>query len=74
MNVYQVVAALCTFTGMAGAFNFSSPENAFISIEHSVMLWLVGALFYAISDMLACLRQIGAALSYMVDKEYRDRL
>ena len=73
MNVYQVVAALCMLTGMAGAFNFSSPENAFISIEHSVMLLLVGALFYAISDMLACLRQIVAALSYVIDEEYRYR-
>ena len=74
MNVYQVIAALCMLTGMTGAFSFSSPEYAFVSMEHSVMLLLVGALFYAISDMLACLRQIGAALSYMVDKEYRDRL
>ena len=74
MNVCQVIAALCMLTGMTGAFSFSTSEYAFVSMEHSVMLLLVGVLFYAISDMLACLRQIGAALSYMIDNNHRDRL
>ena len=64
MNFYQIIAALCILTGMTGAISFSKPESAFVSVEHSVMLLLVGILFYAISEMLACLRQIGAALSY----------
>ena len=67
LNIYQITGGVCMFAGMMGAVFFLLPEPDLMSIEHSVMLFLVGIFFYAMSEILGCLRQIGAALSYMID-------